>query len=201
MTPPRGWRIVAAVAAVIAAMVLAILAVAGTDEAGIRVVIRATARTSVVLFCAAFVASSAARAWPGPTTRWLLANRRYVGVSFAVSHFVHLLAILALAGWSVSRMAADAGATTGILGGVAYVFVAAMTATSFDRTAAWLGPRRWKQLHTIGAYYIWFVFFASFVPRAFTSLVHVPFALLVIAALAVRLRHRVRAPVAAAVSA
>ena len=26
--------------------------------------------------------------------------------------------------------------------GLAYLFIAAMTATSFDRSAAWLGPRR-----------------------------------------------------------
>ena len=186
---PRGWRIVGWAAAALGAMVAAILGVVGTGPDGIRVVIRATARTSAVLFTAAFVASALARVRPGAATRWLLGNRRYVGVSFAVSHLYHFLAILALAGWSFSRMARDAGPVAGILGGVAYLVIIAMTATSFDRTAAWLGPRRWHRLHTIGAWYIWTVFFVTFAPNARKSALYWPFALGLLAALAVRLRH------------
>jgi hypothetical protein len=33
-----------------------------------------------------------------------------------------------------------------------------MTATSFDRTAAWLGTRRWRLLHLMGGWYIWLSF-------------------------------------------
>jgi hypothetical protein len=44
------------------------------------------------------------------------------------------------------------------LAGAAYVFIAAMTATSFDRTAAWLGPRKWRVLHLVGGWYIWLSF-------------------------------------------
>ena len=105
----------------------------------------------------------------------MLANRRYLGVSFAVSHFAHLVAIL---------------------GGIAYLFVVAMAATSFDRTAAWLGPRACGRLHTIGVYWIYAIFFVSFVPRAFTSLLYVPFALLLLGALGIRLWHRRRVPAA-----
>src|SRR5438105_8688789 len=161
---PRGWPIVGWAALAIAAIIAVILAVTGTGEDGIRMVIRATARTSVVLFGAAFVASALHRAWPGEASRWLVANRRYVGVSFAVSHFAHLLALLTLAHWSLRGMAAAAGPVVGILGGVAYVFIAAMVATSSDRTAAWLGPRRWSALHTAGMYWLWFIFFVSFAP-------------------------------------
>jgi hypothetical protein len=197
---PAGWPIVGWVTVALGGMVAAILAVAGADEAGIRMVIRATARTSVVLFSAAFVASALRRAWPSPAGRWMLATRRYLGVSFAVSHFAHLVAILALAEWSVSRMVADAWPTAAILGGIAYVFVVAMAATSFDRTAAWLGPRAWGRLHTVGVYWIYAVFFVSFVPRAFTSLLYVPFALLLLGALGIRLWHRPRVPAAVALS-
>lgn len=186
----RGWPIVGWAAVAIAFMIAATLAVAGTGEDAIRIVIRATARTSVVLFTTAFAASSLRRAWPGPATRWLLANRRYLGVSFAVSHLAHFLAILALAHWSFVRMAADAGPVVGILGGIAYLFIAAMTATSFDRTAAWLGPRRWTKLHTAGAYWIWSIFFVSFAPRALQSALYWPFALGLLAGLLLRLRYR-----------
>jgi len=43
-------------------------------------------------------------------------------------------------------------------GGAAYVFIAAMVATSFDRTAAWLGPHKWRLLHLVGSWYIWLSF-------------------------------------------
>jgi len=77
-------------------MVGALLAATGWTEPGVRLVIRATARTSVALFLAAFLASTLRRRWPGPATSWLLQNRRYVGLGFAVSHLLHLLAILEL---------------------------------------------------------------------------------------------------------
>jgi len=44
-----------------------------------------------------------------PGERWMLANRRYLGVSFAVSHATHLLAIFALGGWSLAGVVARAG--------------------------------------------------------------------------------------------
>ena len=181
-------------------MIAIILAIAGTGDDAVRIVIRATARTSAVLFTAAFAASSLRRAWPLPATRWLLANRRYLGVPFAVSHLAHFLAILALAHWSFARMAAAAAPAAGILGGIAYLFVLAMAATSFDRTAAWLGGRRWRQLHTVGAYWIWSVFFVTFAPHAFQSVLYWPFALGLLAALALRWRYRTLAePVAVTV--
>jgi sulfoxide reductase heme-binding subunit YedZ len=189
MRMPGGWPIVGWAAIAVGAMVAALLALAGTDEPGIRLVIRATARTSVVLFTAAFIAAALHRAWPGPVSRWMLANRRYLGVSFAVSHLAHLLAILALSGWSLARAAAAAGPAAIVLGGLAYVFLAAMTATSFDRTAAWLGPRAWSRLHTTGVYVLWTVFFASFAPRVTESALYWPFALGLLAAMVLRLTY------------
>jgi hypothetical protein len=111
-------------------------------------------------------------------------------VSFATSHLAHLLAILALVGWSGSRLVATAGPATLVLGGIGYGFIAAMAATSFDRSAAWLGARRWKRLHTVGGYYLWFIFFATFAPRAVASLSSAPFALGLLGVLGLRLRAR-----------
>ena len=161
----------------------ATLGVHGAGEEGIRAVIRLTARTSFVLFTAAFAASALARRWPGRTTRWLLANRRQVGVSFAVSHAVHLLAILALA--RLQPVFTDASILIAVLG---YVAIAAMTATSFDRTAAWLGPRQWRRLHLTAGYYIWAVFLASYLPRTILeSPAYAPFVVVLLVVLALRL--------------
>ena len=64
---------------------------------------------------------------------------------------IHLLLILAVAGWTRRRLrhgAPDGDASSAA--GIAYVFLALMTLTSFDTTAAWLGPRRWRRLHVTG---------------------------------------------------
>src|SRR4029453_2488027 len=115
-----------------ATLCAAVFAVAGGGEAGLRAAIRLSAKTSLALFTTAFIASSLRALWPNQLTRWLLANRRYVGVSFAASHAIHLFAILALL-WVAPGFEIEMPTLIG--GGLAYVFLAAMAATSFDRTA------------------------------------------------------------------
>ena len=147
----EGWPLVGWAALGLTAMSAAVLLAAGTDEAGLRMLIRATARSSVVVFVLAFSASSLRRLWRGDATAWLLRNRRQLGVSFALSHFVHLAAILE-ASLRFPGFRAEVQWLTIVFGGLAYVFIAAMAATSFDRSAAWLGPRRWRQLHLLGSW-------------------------------------------------
>ena len=56
----------------------------GTGEEGLRAMVRFTAQLSLVLFSAAFTASSLHALWPrSDWAQWLRANRRYLGVSFA----------------------------------------------------------------------------------------------------------------------
>jgi len=173
-----GWATLVVVAASAAT-----LGVQGAGEEGIRAVIRLTARTSFVLFTTAFAASALARRWPGPATRWLVVNRRQIGVSFAASHLVHLFAILAL-----SRLTPVFTDATILIAALGYVAIAAMTVTSFDRTAAWLGPRRWRRLHLTAGYYIWAVFLASYLPRTILeSPAYVPFVVVLLAVLALRM--------------
>ncbi len=168
-------------------MLGSIFALEGTGPEGLLVAVRATARTSVTLFSLAFLASSLHRAWPTRLTAWLLRNRRQVGVSFATSHFAHLLVLLAYCGWTLRGLLAAAGLPTLVLGGIGYLFLLAMTATSFDRSAAWLGPAQWKRLHTAGVYYLWLVFFLTFVFRATQSLLYATLAGGLITVLAFRL--------------
>src|SRR5262249_13290038 len=154
-----------------------IFAVAGTAEAGIRMYIRASARTSLLLFSSAFAASALYRLWPGPLTKWLRTNRRYVGVSFAISHTFHLIGLFMLSHWSAQRFITINVPGVMIGGGIAYLFILLMAATSFDRTAHWLGTRRWRILHLTGAYIIWAVFTLAYVPLAIHNPFYIPFAL------------------------
>jgi methionine sulfoxide reductase heme-binding subunit len=182
----NGWAIVGWATLAVLAVVATIFAVEGTGAEGLGMAIRATARTSVVFFTLAFAASALRRRWPNAATAWLLRNRRQLGVSFAASHFIHLLLILTVAGWTVHGFLTVRPMATIVGGGIAYVFLALMTATSFDRTAAWLGPRRWRQLHVTGAYYNWFIFAQSFFRMVFASPVYWPFAALVAGSMLLR---------------
>lgn len=179
-----GWPIVGWATLAVVVLCAISVAVYGGGEAGWRAAVRTSAKTSFAFFLAAFVASSARAVWRNGATKWLLANRRYVGVSFAASHAVHLAAIITLA-----AVAPDfqTNAATLIGGGLAYVFLAAMTATSFDRSAAWLGARWWKRLHKSGMYTNGFIFLISYLPRAMVeSLWYAPFVALLVAAVALR---------------
>ncbi len=166
-----------------AATAHALLSQSSLEEC-IRLLIRQTARISVVLFCAAFTASSAHKLFRNSVTKWNLRNRRWIGLSFALSHTVHLLAILAL-----KRIASDFEFESAVLifGGMAYVFIAAMTATSFDGAVKTMGARRWKLLHKSGMYVLWAVFAVSYLPRAAESPPYIVPAALVVFALVLRI--------------
>lgn len=159
----RGWPFTATAAAVIAALCAVSWFAAEGGVEGWRAVIRTSAKTSLACFLAAFAASSLRVFWRTPFTAWLLANRRYVGVAFAASHAIHLLGIVRVAQLDPAFVL-ETGTLIG--GGLAYVLMFAMAATSFDGAVARLGARRWKALHKTGMYYIWIIFFVSYLPRA-----------------------------------
>jgi DMSO/TMAO reductase YedYZ heme-binding membrane subunit len=151
----------------------------------------------VTLFLAAFTAAALFQLWPNAWTRWQRQNRRYLGVAFAFSHGVHLAAIFWMQHIQPVEFAQRVNAITWLGGGLAYVFIAAMTATSFDRTAAMIGPRAWKILHTVGSYYIWLIFANSYIGRALAMPEYIPAAAIVLLALGLRIAARLSRPRAA----
>jgi methionine sulfoxide reductase heme-binding subunit len=153
----NGWRLTGLLSLLLVAMAAGFLAL-HPDVEGLRLVIRATARTSLALFALAFSAAAMAELAPSDVTRWQRRNRRYLGVSFAVSHAVHLAALIALARVDADLFWALTNPANIVLAGTAYLLIAAMTVTSFDRTARWLGARKWRLLHLIGGWYIWLSF-------------------------------------------
>jgi methionine sulfoxide reductase heme-binding subunit len=149
--PLQKWYIVAFTALVVGTMVGAIWIWHGINEQGMRMAIRATGRTSCLLFLSAFIASSLHRLITVPFSTWLLKNRRYLGISMAVSHTYHAIALFGL--WLATSGTAP---TLEPLGTFGYVLLISMTVTSFKASAAWLGKRRWKILHTTGMHFLWF---------------------------------------------
>jgi len=183
----NGWRLTGVLSLLLVVMALCLLGLYGWDAEAVRLVIRATARTSLVLFVLAFTASAMVELMPSEATRWQRGNRRYLGVSFAVSHLIHLIAILSLASLDQALFWKLTNISTIVLAGTAYLFIAAMAATSFDRAAAWLGPRKWRLLHLLGGWYIWISFAVAVGKRVPLDPFYWPMAALVLAAGIVRL--------------
>ena len=161
----EGWRLFGVLTLTVIASCIWIAGTRQFEVEGIRMVIRFTARTSLLLFCLAFGAAALAKLWRNAWTRWQRRNRRYLGVAFAASHGLHAIAIVTLAGLDPVGFAAATNIASYIFGGIGYAFVIAMTATSFDRTAGAIGPHAWRLLHLIGGYYLLLQFTVSFGKR------------------------------------
>lgn len=161
-----------------------ILSDSGSDAA--RIVIRATARTSVVLFGAAFIASALASLWRHPVSAWLLRNRRYLGMSFGVSHTIHYFAVFAFLKLD-PELFQVLGGEIGFEKLAPVIVLALLMATSFDRTAAMMGRRAWKVLHQFGVYFYWVLFLGAFGKRAAGSAFYAGFTVLIIMMMVIRL--------------
>jgi sulfoxide reductase heme-binding subunit YedZ len=187
------WQITGLVFLAVTIYCNAVIAIMGFNEESVRILVRATARISIVLFLAAFTASSLHTFFRKPWTAWLLRNRRYIGVSFALSHTEHFFTLIAL-GTMFDVPFREVFRTASIIGGgIAYVLLLEMTITSFDATAKWLTRRQWTALHTFGSYYIWIIFAQSYIPRAIANpYVYAPFAIALVAALGLRIARIVR---------
>jgi len=192
------WKLVCIITLALVALFAGQLGVWGAGEEGLRVVIRSTARTSILLFAAAFTASSLVAVTRSAWAKSLLRNRRALGVGYAISHAIHAAALGMLYGESTEFVESLDAVTIGG-GGLAYVFTAAMALTSNDGAVAALGRRRWRLLHLVGGWYIWIIFAQSYLPRAVADPTYVPAAAIVLAVPVLRTLawQRRRAPRAA----
>ena len=183
----EGWRLFAMLTFVLIALSIWIAAMRQFEVDGVRMVIRFTARTSLLFFCLAFSAAALARLWPNAWTRWQRRNRRYLGLTFAASHAIHAVAIVCFALISPPLFQQSTSMASFVFGGIGYAAIIAMTATSFDRTAAAIGPRAWRVLHLVCGYYLWTQFMVSFGMRIPAMPLYALFLIPLLAVMALRM--------------
>ncbi|GLR86251.1 hypothetical protein [Bradyrhizobium iriomotense] len=183
----EGWRLLALLSLSLIVLCTWIAAMRQFEVEGVRMVVRFTARSSLLLFCLAFSAAALARLRPNAWTRWQRRNRRYLGLGFAVSHGVHAVAIIAFAKMDPAGFTAATSAASYVFGGIGYAVIIAMAATSFDRTAELLGRRAWRALHLVGGYYLWLQFMVSFGKRVPAMPLYAAFLVPLLAVIALRL--------------
>ena len=189
----RGWRILGLMSGVLAAVLVAQGTSADDLSTFLLQSIRWTARLAFPCFWLAWVASSLHVLTSTEFSRRLVANRRYLTVTFAVLHLVHLGFIAALA--VASSGASLAGRTWIELGGViAYVFVVTILLTSFAPFADMMSPSARCTLHRVGGYWIAVVFSVSYGGRAAESWMFMPQASALVLGFALRFITRKRRP-------
>jgi len=159
-----GWCLTGIISVLLIINVLIILIINDVNnKETVSLLIRSTAKLSFLLFMSAFVASSLHHYFKNSLTRWLLQNRRYIGVSFAISHYLHLGALILMTLHIDFNVFEDRGLFKTAFGATAYAFITLMTITSFDKTRNLFGAKNWKRLHTVGGYLLWIIFAQSYI--------------------------------------
>ncbi|MFO6445936.1 hypothetical protein ACLBKU_02205 [Erythrobacter sp. NE805] len=143
---------------------------------------RFTARVGLPLVLLIYTASSLYRLWPNQWTAWLARNRRSLGLSFALTHSVHLGAVLNY----IAQPGSPPQPAAGIIG---YVFIYMMAfssnAASMKRLGQW-----WHRLHAVGVQVVFLYYLSGYASMLFEpemralGLAVVP---MLLAALAVRI--------------
>ena len=139
-------------------MLAAALNINSIDREGVLELIRLSVRCSLPAYLLVFCASSTRQLWKNNSTKWLLVNRKYLGLSFSCAMACQLVFIA----WYINldregfkEIFWNLSALPGVL---AYIFLALMTITSFKRFRKMLSPRSWKRLHKTGIYLLWINF-------------------------------------------
>jgi sulfoxide reductase heme-binding subunit YedZ len=133
----------------------------GTDADGWQMAARHTARLSFFLLLTAYLIGPAAALAPSRFTAALKLERRGFGLAFAGAHFVHLGALVMFL-----QVSGDAASLpTLVVGGLGYVLIALMAATSNDVSVRALGLANWRRLHAFALHYAWLVFVITYARR------------------------------------
>lgn len=165
------WDIVKYVVGLSLILFVGLYLVYGFTEEGTRQSIRWSARISFVLFNLAFATSALHLFLKRSFTWWLRMNRKFIGISFALLHLIHLVFLMVLQ-FCYHPVFDLAAGTSLIGGGIAYFFVLTMLLTSFDNIKKNISPYSWKLIHTVGGYWIWTIFLTTYLKRAYSEPAH-----------------------------
>jgi hypothetical protein len=153
----NGWNLFWLIATPISiAIVFTMTRVDLSSAEGVSSMIQLSVRCAVPWLFLAFAASSLQVVFPGPFSRWLLRNRKFIGLCFAAAMAWQLTFILWLVGIHTEYYVNDVYVLSDVLEGVVgYAFLIAMVLTSFKFGRSLFSPKQWKLLHTSGIYWLW----------------------------------------------
>jgi hypothetical protein len=127
-----------------------------SSGAAISSMIQLSVRCAVPWLYLAFAASSVQALFPGPFSLWLMRNRKYLGLCFAAAMAWQGLFILWMVmvyrDFYINEIYVLRDAIEGTIG---YIFLMAMTVTSFMPVRKHMQLKTWKLLHKSGMYFLW----------------------------------------------
>jgi len=145
------------------AIVIAMMRTDLSSGEGVSSMIQLSVRCAIPWLYLAFATSSIQVLFPGLLSRWLLRNRKFIGLCFAAAMAWQLLFIVWLTtvhnDYYIKEVYVLRDALEGIMG---YIFLIAMTLTSFKFGRKRLKPRQWKYLHKLGIYSLWIYAFSVY---------------------------------------
>ena len=183
------WQLVQIITGLSILLYIGFFAYYGYSEIATREVIRWTARLSFFCFCIAFAANGLHQVMKNSLSFWVLMNRKYWGIAFAISHFIHLL-FLGVLQYTFHPVFTVAEHSAIAAGSIAYLFIGFMFLTSFERFSKFLSKKQWTLLHTIGGYWIGGVFMSSYLTRALTEPSHWGYVVVLLLVLGLRIKNR-----------
>ena len=136
---------------------------AGWNAPAIHQAIDVTGRIPLILLAIAFTSFSLESLRPSSLSRWTLRNRRWIGLSFASSHFIHLGLNVSMTVVFPDPFVSQQSMAQWVFGGLAYRFVFLMALTSSDQVQHWMGMMSWKRLHFFWSHWIWVLFLLTYV--------------------------------------
>jgi len=153
----NGWNLFWLITAPVSvAMIIATAATDLTSGEGVSSLIQLSVRCAVPLLYVTFAASSVQALFPGNAGRWLLRNRKYIGLCFAAAMawqgFFILWLVTIHSEYYMQQVYVLRDAIEGVVG---YLFLTAMTITSFRPARQRMKQKTWRLLHLSGIYFLW----------------------------------------------
>ena len=153
----NGWRLFTVIAGVITTFML--LRLESTDFSSpqdLSAMIQYSVRWAVPFIFLVIASSALFKLFPNDLTGWLLRNRRYLGLSFAVAMawqgaFIFIVSFSHSAHYygEIYLLRDELEGSSG------YLFLAAMTLTSFRLFRRRLSSEQWRFLHLSGVIFLW----------------------------------------------
>jgi methionine sulfoxide reductase heme-binding subunit len=152
--PPFLYAVLSAISAIGMGMILG-----NGDLQQALYMVRGTARIGVPLVLIIYVASAAYKLWPNDLTRYVTQNRRSIGLSFALTHTVHLATV-------INYINQPGSVDPGPLGIIGYSFIYLMAFSSNSGSMKRLGIW-WKRIHSVGVHVIWVYYLVAYTQMLF----------------------------------
>ncbi|MEM8936082.1 MAG: hypothetical protein AAGC77_06715 [Pseudomonadota bacterium] len=123
---------------------------------GVSAMIGYSVRWAVPFIYIVVAASALPKLFPGPFSVWVLRNRKYFGLCFAVAMAWQGLFIFVVSTFMRDYyFEAIYYFRDELEGTIGYIFLGALTVTSFQIGRKYVTPDQWKTLHRAGMYFLW----------------------------------------------